>query len=36
VGGFVNTGWDLVSNMVGCIIAMLLIRAMHEKLFTGP
>jgi hypothetical protein len=36
VGGYVNTGWDLVSNMVGCMLAMLLIRTMHEKLFTGP
>jgi hypothetical protein len=36
VGGFVNTGWDLVSNMVGCILAMLLIRTLHERLFTGP
>lgn len=26
VGGFENTGWDLVSNMVGCTLAMLLIR----------
>jgi uncharacterized membrane protein YjdF len=25
VGGFINTGWDLVSNMVGCTIAALLI-----------
>lgn len=35
VGGFVNTGWDLVSNMVGCILAMLLIRTLHDPLFTG-
>lgn len=33
VGGFVNTGWDLVSNMVGCILAMLVIRFLHEKWF---
>lgn len=29
VGGFDNTGWDLVSNMVGCMLAMLVIA------FTG-
>lgn len=33
VGGFVNTGWDLVSNMVGCVLAMLVIRFLHEKWF---
>jgi len=33
VGGFENTGWDLVSNMVGCILAMILIRLMHEHWF---
>ncbi len=27
VGGYVNTGWDLVSNLVGCVIAAVLIRA---------
>lgn len=26
VGGYVNTGWDLVSNMVGAVIAALIIR----------
>jgi hypothetical protein len=26
VGGYVNTGWDLVSNLSGCIAAALLIR----------
>jgi len=26
VGGYVNTGWDLVSNLAGCTIAALLIR----------
>ena len=36
VGGFVNTGWDLVSNMVGCVIAMLTIRFFHERWFAGP
>ncbi len=25
VGGYVNTGWDLVSNMVGCITAAMII-----------
>lgn len=27
VGGYVNTGWDLVSNLAGCLIAAILIRA---------
>lgn len=26
VGGYVNTGWDLVSNLVGCTAAVILIR----------
>ncbi len=26
VGGYVNTGWDLVSNLVGCAAACVLIR----------
>jgi hypothetical protein len=26
VGGYVNTGWDLVSNLAGCIAAAMLIR----------
>ncbi len=26
VGGYTNTGWDLVSNGVGCIVAMITIR----------
>lgn len=26
VGGYINTGWDLVSNLSGCIIAAVLIR----------
>ena len=25
VGGYINTGWDLVANLVGCISAVLLI-----------
>lgn len=29
VGGFENTGWDLVSNLVGCVLAAGLIRATH-------
>lgn len=31
VGDFVNTGWDLVSNSVGAIAAMLTIRFFHER-----
>lgn len=31
VGGYVNTGWDLVSNLVGCVAAAVLIR-----LFSSP
>jgi len=27
VGGYDNTGWDLVSNMTGCIAAALIVRA---------
>ena len=26
VGGYRNTGWDLVANLTGCVAAMLLIR----------
>jgi len=26
VGGYINTGWDLVSNLFGCIVAAVLIR----------
>lgn len=26
VGGYVNTGWDLVSNLIGSLIAVLIIR----------
>ena len=25
VGGYVNTGWDLVANLIGCVISALLI-----------
>jgi hypothetical protein len=27
VGGYVNTGWDLVSNLVGIVVAMVLLGA---------
>lgn len=33
VGGYENTGWDLVSNTVGCLIAALLI---HARKAGGP
>lgn len=26
VGGYVNTGWDLVSNLVGVVVAMVILR----------
>ncbi len=26
VGGYVNTGWDLVANLIGCVVAALWIR----------
>ncbi len=29
VGGYVNTGWDLVSNLTGCMLAAILIRLRH-------
>ncbi len=32
VGGYINTGWDLVSNLVGCIIAAMLIRLQANRL----
>jgi hypothetical protein len=35
VGGYVNTGWDLVSNMVGCVLACALVWAL-EKRSTWP
>lgn len=31
VGGFVNTGWDLVSNTVGCTIAALFIWGVRPQ-----
>ena len=30
VGGYVNTGWDLVSNLVGVIVAAVVIRRTHR------
>ncbi len=30
VGGYVNTGWDLVANLVGAVIAVSLIRLLHR------
>lgn len=30
VGGYVNTGWDLVSNLAGVILAALAIRLFHR------
>lgn len=30
VGGYVNTGWDLVANLVGALIAVSLIRLLHR------
>lgn len=31
VGGYDNTGWDLVSNLTGCIIAVLIIRSRERS-----
>jgi uncharacterized membrane protein YjdF len=31
VGGYVNTGWDLVSNLFGCTAAAVLIRCLHSE-----
>jgi len=39
VGGYVNTGWDLVSNLTGCVIAGVLIRittARAHRPSSGP
>jgi hypothetical protein len=30
VGGYQNTGWDLVANLAGSIVAVLLIRARNR------
>lgn len=31
VGGYINTGWDLVANLVGCVIAAVLIRVFGRR-----
>ncbi|OGJ55084.1 hypothetical protein A3D11_03350 [Candidatus Peribacteria bacterium RIFCSPHIGHO2_02_FULL_49_16] len=31
VGGYINTGWDLVFNFLGCVIAAVLIRVYAER-----
>lgn len=31
VGGYINTGWDLVSNLIGCLVAAILIFALQPK-----
>jgi len=31
VGGYINTGWDLVANACGCLIAALLIRKLEWR-----
>ncbi|MBU1692585.1 MAG: DUF2238 domain-containing protein [Verrucomicrobia bacterium] len=36
VGGYVNTGWDLVSNLVGALAAAVLIRAFATGKKKGP
>ncbi|MBW3542003.1 MAG: hypothetical protein KY476_17170, partial [Planctomycetes bacterium] len=30
VGGYLNTGWDLVANLTGATVAAVLIRVMHR------
>lgn len=35
VGGYVNTGWDLVSNLVGALLAATLIRALAPRAASG-
>lgn len=35
VGGYENTGWDLVSNLAGSLIASLLIHATHRHIAPG-
>ncbi len=34
VGGYYNTGWDLISNLTGCVIAAILIRLWKKPNFT--
>jgi uncharacterized membrane protein YjdF len=36
VGGYLNTGWDLVANLVGATLAVLLIRLVHRRRPGGP
>jgi len=36
VGGYVNTGWDLVANLVGATIAAVLIRWFHRTDTAAP
>lgn len=31
VGGYVNTGWDLVFNLIGCSVVAVVIRRCHRK-----
>jgi hypothetical protein len=31
VGGYINTGWDLVSNLVGCVLAAVAIRVCSRR-----
>jgi hypothetical protein len=31
VGGYENTGWDLVANLAGCILASTMIRNLHPN-----
>ena len=35
VGGYVNTGWDLVSNLVGVVIAMLILARFRPPVAVG-
>lgn len=35
VGGYVNTGWDLVSNLAGCVIAAGLIKSCSRQATGG-
>ena len=35
VGGYVNTGWDLVANLVGCGLAAILIARFEPRGDTG-
>ncbi len=31
VGGYMNTGWDLVANLVGCVLAAVIIHLTHSR-----